>query len=110
MIHNKYAPENYVGYKFIKKKMDLINRRGISRKSNHFLARVNVLFNEIEKLSDKDDSVVNRRKYCAKALKTQLEFDLYHDIIFDVDDKKLAENLKDELYGYLKFRASKYKK
>jgi hypothetical protein len=99
-----YSYESYRCKNFVDKKLSDIN--------NKVVTKVSIMFNEIENISDKKyDTKRSKRAYFAKALKNTLEHELYNDIkLSQIKDVNVRKSLKDELFGYLKFRVTQYNK
>src|ERR1035437_2650942 len=103
-----YSYESYRCKNFVDKKLADINNKVVTNKCNSFITKVSIMFNEIENISDKKyDTKRSKRAYFAKALKNTLEHELYNDIkLSQIKDVNVRKSLKDELFGYLKFRVT----
>lgn len=105
---------SYRGNKFIEQRIndlgDCLKNRSrqefrITRKCSNFIERVDTVFNALPTIED-----YYIRRYIALSLKKQFEHELYNDLKFNTGAEKEEKALKDELYGYLKFKMNFYSK
>lgn len=106
---------NYVGKKFLDDKLFAINSSRVERKCRNFIQRVDSMFLELEKIE-----VPHKKSYIARALQKQFTHELYNDLKLGITPKQKEEflkedfhafgdvekNIKDEIFGYLKFKAT----
>ena len=106
----KYSYNNYRGKQFIEQKIDKLASKKITHKCNRFIQKIGTLFHALNHLPQtySTPDMSNITAYYAKSLKEQLTKDLFDDIEFSHMDKELCDSLKNEIYGYIKYRVKEF--